>query len=61
MEADLKLYSFLDGKHWAEEFNAESGLDISTLSPLFLLMAKERYPTNVDDFMRGVKQCMKQK
>lgn len=60
MEEDLTEYAFLDGKHWAEQYlNQYPDPDqFNVVFHLLQLLAKERYPNNVKDFMRGVDQCM---
>lgn len=60
MEKDLNRYAYLDGKHWADQYLQKypDPDQFNVVFHLLQLLAKERYPNNVKDFMRGVDQCM---
>jgi hypothetical protein len=60
VEKDLAQYAYLDGKHWAEQYldRYPDADQFNVVFHLLQLLAKERYPNNVRDFMRGVDQCM---
>lgn len=55
---DERLYAYLDGKHWCQEFLKDFSSDKEFIKNFLSLIAKERYPSHMSSFIRGVNECL---